>query len=188
MQIVYSFFVDSREKASEYGFAEKVVDGMHVTINSVVMAFKTQTFRATFQMSHLSVHSTNPSWEKASLRNTRIKDDHGKEVLTFKQITFGTLRVDADALYKSGQEDSVSIILKEYRMVFRAGLRDPCTGDVSRLSESVKNFFNAFQKSRNIPSAWITLYPARKNHSVIVIYKISTVKQLSKPMRQLHSL
>jgi hypothetical protein len=110
MQIVYSFFVDSREKASEYGFAEKVVDGMHVTINSVVMAFKTQTFRATFQMSHLSVHSTNPSWEKASLRNTRIKDDHGKEVLTFKQITFGTLRVDADALYKSGQEDSVSII------------------------------------------------------------------------------
>jgi hypothetical protein len=28
--------------------------------------------------------------------------------------------------------------LKEYRMVFRAGLRDPCTRDVARLSESVK--------------------------------------------------
>jgi hypothetical protein len=28
--------------------------------------------------------------------------------------------------------------LKEYRKVFRAGLRDPCTRDVARLSESVK--------------------------------------------------
>jgi hypothetical protein len=103
--MIHTLFVIFREKPSEYGFAEKVVDGMHVTINSVVMAFKTPTFRATFQMSHLSVHSTDPSWEKASLRNTRIKDEVGKEVLTFKQITFGTLRIDADALYKSGQED-----------------------------------------------------------------------------------
>ena len=31
-----------------------------------------------------------------------------------------------------------SEILKEYRMVFRARLRDPCTRDVARLSESVK--------------------------------------------------
>ena len=28
--------------------------------------------------------------------------------------------------------------LKKYRMVFPAGLRDPCTRDVARLSESVK--------------------------------------------------
>jgi hypothetical protein len=28
--------------------------------------------------------------------------------------------------------------IKEYRMVFRAGLRDPYTRDVARLSESVK--------------------------------------------------
>ena len=29
-------------------------------------------------------------------------------------------------------------LLKEYRMVFRAGSRHPCTRDVARLSESVK--------------------------------------------------
>ena len=105
IQYRISYFSFLREKPSEYGFAEKVVDGMHVTINSVVMAFKTPTFRATFQMSHISVHSTDPSWQKASLRSTRIKDELGKEVLTFKQITFGTLRIDADALYKSGQDE-----------------------------------------------------------------------------------
>lgn len=55
-------------------------------------------------MSHLSIRSTDPNWEKANLRSTRIKDEAGKEVLTFKQITFGTMRVDADALYKIGEE------------------------------------------------------------------------------------
>ena len=29
-------------------------------------------------------------------------------------------------------------LLKDYSMVFRAGLRDPCTRDVARCSESVK--------------------------------------------------
>ena len=33
----------------------------------------------------------------------------------------------------------ISLVLKEYRMVFRAGLRHPCTRDVARVSESVKN-------------------------------------------------
>ena len=32
----------------------------------------------------------------------------------------------------------ICMTLKEYRMVFCAGLRDPCTRDVVRLSESVK--------------------------------------------------
>ena len=35
-------------------------------------------------------------------------------------------------------QSELSFVLKEYRMVFRAGLRDPCTRDVARLSESVK--------------------------------------------------
>ena len=60
-------------------------------------------------------------------------------------------------------------------MVFRAGLRDPCTRDVSRLSESVKilepqasAFSYVFRKSSNIPSAWITL-SCLENHLVIVL-------------------
>jgi hypothetical protein len=47
-------------------------------------------------------------------------------------------------------------------MVFRAGLRESLI--------HAQGMFRDFQKaSRNIPSAWITLYPARKNHSVIVL-------------------
>ena len=35
-------------------------------------------------------------------------------------------------------DEGWSVLIKGYRMVFRAGLRDPCTRDVARLSESVK--------------------------------------------------
>ena len=63
-------------------------------------------------------------------------------------------------------------------MVFRAGLRDPCTRDVARISESVKIlelqpageciFTLSESKSSNIPSAWITL-SCLENHLVIVL-------------------
>jgi hypothetical protein len=58
-------------------------------------------------------------------------------------------------------------------MVFQAGLHDPCTWDVARLSESVKihspaaRVFYAFRKSRDIPRAWITQY-CTENHSVFL--------------------
>ena len=49
------------------------------------------------------------------------------------------------------------------QIVFRAGWRDTSKRDVARLSESVnyttrrRVFFYDFRKSRDIPSAWITL-------------------------------
>ena len=89
-----------REKAANrYGFVEKVVDGMFVQINSVIISFKFQAFLATFQMSRLFIQSTNPKWEADDLRNTRVKDETRGEVLTFKEITWSTLRIDANALY-----------------------------------------------------------------------------------------
>jgi hypothetical protein len=49
------------------------------------------------------------------------------------------------------------MLLKKYRMVFRAGLRDPSTREVARLSESVKilepqaNVFLRFPKVEQHP-------------------------------------
>lgn len=89
-----------KEKApNRYGFVEKVVDGMFVQINSVIISFKFQAFLATFQMARLFIRSTNPKWEVDDLRMTRVKDETRGEVLTFKEITWSTLRIDANALY-----------------------------------------------------------------------------------------
>lgn len=89
-----------KEKApNRYGFVEKVVDGMFVQINSVVISFKFQAFLAKFQMSRLVIRSTTPKWQPDDLRLTRVKDETRGEVLTFKEITWQTLRIDANALY-----------------------------------------------------------------------------------------
>ena len=95
-----SLCVSSREKApNRYGFVEKVVDGMFVQINSVVISFKSSGFQASFQMSRLVIQSTSPEWRADDLRQTRVKDEQRGEVLTFKEITWTTLRIDANALY-----------------------------------------------------------------------------------------
>jgi len=72
---------------------------MSVQINSVIISFKFQAFLATFQMSHLFIQSTNPQWHPDDLRMTRVKDDTRGEVLTFKEITWSSLRIVANALY-----------------------------------------------------------------------------------------
>lgn len=93
-------FAFYREKApNRYGFVEKVVDGMFVQINSVIISFKFQAFLATFQMSRLCIQSATPKWQPDDLRMTRVKDEARGEVLTFKEITWQTLRIDANALY-----------------------------------------------------------------------------------------
>ncbi len=87
-------------KASKYGFAEKVVDGMYVSINTVMVNFKASGFKASFSMSRLIVQSTTADWTvPKNLRNTRIKDEQRGQVLIFKEIRWGTMRLDADAAY-----------------------------------------------------------------------------------------
>ncbi|XP_065070490.1 bridge-like lipid transfer protein family member 3B [Rhopilema esculentum] len=100
-------------KTSKYGFAEKVVDGMYVSINSVLVSFKASGFRASFSMSRFIVQSTDPYWNVANnLRKTRIKDEQRGEVMIFKQIKWGTMRLDADAAYaETAEHGSIPIRL-----------------------------------------------------------------------------
>ena len=108
------YFIFYREKApNRYGFVEKVVDGMFVQINSVIISFKFQAFLATFQMSRLFIQSTTPMWQPDDLRLTRVKDETRGEVLTFKEITWSTLRIDANALYDVRKYKMCTTVLRK---------------------------------------------------------------------------
>ena len=92
----------NRAKANKYGFAEKVVDGMYVSINTLTASFTSLGFKATVNISRIIVQSTTPEWRQANnLRQTRIKDEEKGEVINFKEIRWGTMRVHADAAYKA---------------------------------------------------------------------------------------
>ncbi|KAJ8257464.1 hypothetical protein GJAV_G00185880 [Gymnothorax javanicus] len=89
---------------SEYGFAEKVVEGMSVIINSITIKVQARAFRASFELWQLQGNSLNPRWQRSDLRNTRITDPKRGEVLTFKEINWQSLRIEADAMDSEEQD------------------------------------------------------------------------------------
>ncbi|XP_041265745.1 UHRF1-binding protein 1-like isoform X4 [Onychostruthus taczanowskii] len=59
---------------SEYGFAEKVVEGISVSVNSIIIRIGAKAFNASFELSQLRIYSVNANWEHADLRFTRIQE------------------------------------------------------------------------------------------------------------------
>ncbi|XP_053321615.1 bridge-like lipid transfer protein family member 3B [Spea bombifrons] len=89
---------------SEYGFAEKVVEGISLSVNSIVIRIRAKAFNASFELSQLRIYSVNPQWEHGDLRFTRIQDPLRGEVLTFKEINWQMLRIEADAIQSCDHE------------------------------------------------------------------------------------
>uniref|UniRef100_A0A3Q2QAK8 Bridge-like lipid transfer protein family member 3B n=1 Tax=Fundulus heteroclitus TaxID=8078 RepID=A0A3Q2QAK8_FUNHE len=89
---------------SEYGFAEKVVEGISLSINSIVIKISAKAFNASFELSQLQVYSVNTSWSISDLRFTRIQDPQRGEILTFKEISWQMIRIEADAIQSAEHE------------------------------------------------------------------------------------
>ncbi|XP_059367208.1 bridge-like lipid transfer protein family member 3B isoform X4 [Carassius carassius] len=89
---------------SEYGFAEKVVEGISLSVNSIVIRISAKAFNASFELSQLQVHSVNTSWAPSDLRNTRILDPTRGEILTFKEVSWQMIRIEADAIQNTEHE------------------------------------------------------------------------------------
>ncbi|RWS29184.1 UHRF1-binding protein 1-like protein, partial [Leptotrombidium deliense] len=80
----------------KYGYAERLIDGIQITINSVVANFKSYEFLASFQLSHLTVESRTPAFKQCNdLRLTKIKDENRGQILTFKHIEWQALKLEA---------------------------------------------------------------------------------------------
>ncbi|XP_077190555.1 bridge-like lipid transfer protein family member 3A isoform X2 [Paroedura picta] len=96
---------------SEYGFAEKVVEGMFIVVNSITIKIHSKAFHASFELWQLQGYSVNPNWQQSDLRFTRITDSNRGEVLTFKELTWQTLRIEADAT-DNGDQDPITTPLR----------------------------------------------------------------------------
>ncbi|XP_051857604.1 bridge-like lipid transfer protein family member 3B isoform X1 [Antechinus flavipes] len=89
---------------SEYGFAEKVVEGITVSVNSIIIRIGAKAFNASFELSQLRIYSVNTNWQHGDLRCTRIQDVQRGEILTFKEINWQMIRIEADAIQSSHLE------------------------------------------------------------------------------------
>ncbi|XP_042324015.1 UHRF1-binding protein 1-like isoform X2 [Sceloporus undulatus] len=89
---------------SGYGFAEKVVEGISVSVNSIIIRIGAKAFNASFELSQLRIYSVNANWEHGDLRFTRLQESQRGEVLTFKEINWQMIRIEADAIQSCQHE------------------------------------------------------------------------------------
>ncbi|XP_034239731.1 UHRF1-binding protein 1-like isoform X2 [Thrips palmi] len=78
-----------------YSFIHKVIDGMTVAVNTVLVTFRSPAFVASLQISRIMVESKSPQWQRADLRCTRIKEPEKGQLLIFKELEWQTVRIEA---------------------------------------------------------------------------------------------
>ncbi|XP_065343901.1 bridge-like lipid transfer protein family member 3B isoform X3 [Cloeon dipterum] len=85
----------SSMSSGRYSFIHKVIDGMTVTVNAVLVTFKSPAFVASVQVSRIVAESKTPTWKRNDLRMTRVKDSVRGEILLFKEVEWQTVRIEA---------------------------------------------------------------------------------------------
>ncbi|EHB06641.1 UHRF1-binding protein 1-like protein [Heterocephalus glaber] len=144
---------------SEYGFAEKVVEGITVSVNSIVIRIGAKAFNASFELSQLRIYSVNAKWEHGDLRFTRIQDPQRGEVLTFKEINWQMIRIEADATQSSHLEimcapvrlitnqSKIRVTLKRRSSTVTPStqqVKTPQTSNSPDLNDAIVKLFNDF--------------------------------------------
>lgn len=82
----------------KYGFVDRVIDGITVTVNSVLITFKSKLMSATLNLSRVILESRSPNWKPGELSLTRIKEPNRGLILLFKIVEWQTMRLEAKCL------------------------------------------------------------------------------------------
>lgn len=98
---------------SSYGFANRVVEGMSLYVNTVEIHFDSGVFGGSLMLSRLSVESKSPGWQPiGDLRYSRIVDPGSSQMLMFKQVTWQLLRIEASAQAEPSQRANINAPLR----------------------------------------------------------------------------
>ncbi|KAF3814539.1 hypothetical protein GH733_017697, partial [Mirounga leonina] len=122
---------------SEYGFAEKVVEGITVSVNSIIIRIGAKAFNASFELSQLRIYS----------------------VLTFKEINWQMIRIEADATQSSHlgimcapvrlitNQSKIRVTLKRRSSAVAPStqqVKTPQTSNAPDLNDAIVKLFNDF--------------------------------------------
>uniref|UniRef100_T1KT23 Uncharacterized protein n=1 Tax=Tetranychus urticae TaxID=32264 RepID=T1KT23_TETUR len=86
----------SSQTTSKYGIISRTIDGIRITISSVVVKLTSPFISASFQLFQLEVESRSPNWKPVSdLSTTTFKDKKKGLVINFKHIEWQTMKFEA---------------------------------------------------------------------------------------------
>ncbi|CAF1624151.1 unnamed protein product, partial [Adineta ricciae] len=82
----------------KYGFTNRVIDGISLTISNLTFAIKAQGFKASIFLPTLDIYSVTPYGKRAdSLNFTRLRNSAKDHILLFKEISWQNARIEASA-------------------------------------------------------------------------------------------
>ncbi|CAF5193700.1 unnamed protein product, partial [Rotaria magnacalcarata] len=82
----------------KYGFTNRVIDGISLTITNLTFAIKAQGFKASIFLPSLEIYSTTPFGKRVdTLKLTRVRNSTRDYILLFKEISWQTARIEASS-------------------------------------------------------------------------------------------
>eukprot|EP00731_Ephydatia_muelleri_P006094 Em0003g342a len=126
---------NSHNSPSTYGYVDKVVDGMKVSIHAVVLRFKDPTFEGSLEVSNVVIQSTTPQWKVSShLKDTRFKNEEEDYVIVYKMCSWDSVKMEGVSLPNTGQ-DKLRLVSQEtfVRLALKRRISD-CSVVHSRVS------------------------------------------------------
>ena len=151
---------------------DKVIDGMHVSIDHIAIDVSSPGFVAKVELFNLDVHSTTPNWKIDRLNKTRIVLENLNMVTTFKQVIWQNLKVDFSS-EKATQTDAAFSPLKlltsqgQLNITVRKRLSD-CAVECGRLEVILEEYL-----------LWV-LTLSQLKEAVLFAQKLSDIIRLAK--------
>ncbi|CAF1058763.1 unnamed protein product [Rotaria sordida] len=101
----------------KYGFTNRVIDGISLTITNLTFTIKSQGFKASVFLPCLDIYSTTPNGQKVdTLTLTRLRNTTKSHILLFKEISWPNARIEASSNDNNFPGTSIRFIVNSCRM------------------------------------------------------------------------
>ncbi|CAF0787726.1 unnamed protein product [Adineta steineri] len=82
----------------KYGFTNRVIDGISLTITNLIFEIKAQGFKASICLPSLDIYSTAPNGKRVeTLTATRLRNTAKDHIILFKEISWPNARIQASS-------------------------------------------------------------------------------------------
>lgn len=113
-----------RLSTGRYGMVERVIDGISIRIHELIAELKSKLFKASVNLSHISISSKKPSWDSGPLNFGFIPLPERNSILIFKEISWESTRFEADGLADRTTPIKVIINRARLRVILKKQLSD----------------------------------------------------------------
>ncbi|CEF71088.1 Vacuolar protein sorting-associated protein 13A N-terminal domain-containing protein [Strongyloides ratti] len=100
-------------QSTSYGFIEKIIEGMMVSVNNVEVNFYLDAFHVGLTLQRLCLESRTPQWKQTNdLKQTRFTDHSTNQTILHKHLSWQLLRIEASYIKEESNSKRMNAPLR----------------------------------------------------------------------------